>query len=103
MIEDSKPIVITGLVITEVLQGLTRDIGPIESFLRMWKMVEPAGLATYSEAAAIFRLARSKGVSLTTVDALIAAIALENGAALFTLDQDFSYIARITNLSLYTA
>ena len=64
-------------------------------------MLEPHGFQTYREAAAIFRLGRSKGVSLTTIDALIAAIALEHRASVFTLDEDFSQVARLTGLPLH--
>ncbi len=64
-------------------------------------MLEPRGFPTYREAAAIFRAARAKGISLTTIDSLIAAIALERRATVFTLDKDFSQIARISALSLY--
>jgi len=67
----------------------------------MWEMLEPSGFPTYREAAAIFRLARSKGISLTTIDTLIAAIAIEREASLFSLDKDFVRIARITPLRLY--
>jgi predicted nucleic acid-binding protein len=101
MIEESEPFALTGVVVAEVLQGLTRDVGPIEGFLAQWDMLEPQGFETYRSAAAIFRRARSQGVSLTTIDTLIAAIALEHGASVFTLDQDFSRIARITGLPLY--
>src|SRR6266852_8276975 len=45
--------------------------------------------------------AREKGISLSTIDALIAAIALEHGAGVFTVDKDFVRIARITNLPLH--
>ena len=101
MITESEPFALTGIVITEVLQGLTRDSGPIEQFLAQWDMLEPRGFATYREAAAIYRAARARGIALTTIDTLIAAIALEHGASVFTLDQDFSRIARITHLALY--
>lgn len=101
MIEESEPFALTGVVVTEVLQGLTRDAGPIEGFLAQWDMLEPRRFETYREAAAIYRAARARGVSLTTMDTLIASIALEHGASVFTLDQDFSRIARITGLGLY--
>jgi predicted nucleic acid-binding protein len=101
MIEESEPFGLTGVVVAEVLQGLTRDAGRIEQFLAQWDMLEPAGFATYRTAAAIYRAARGKGMSLTTIDTLIAAIALEHRATVFTLDQDFSRIALITHLALY--
>jgi predicted nucleic acid-binding protein len=102
MIERASPVVLTGVVITVVLQGLTRDAALIKGYLRKWDQLEPRGFSTYREAAAIFRLARSKGFSLTTIDVLIATIALENRAAVFTLDKDFSRIASITNLRLHS-
>ena len=101
MIDDSEPLALTGVVVTEVLQGLTRDAGRIERFLGEWDMLEPKGFETYRAAAAIYRVARGKGISLTTIDTLIAAIALEHGASVFTLDHDFSRIALITGLVLH--
>ena len=101
MIADAEPFALTGVVVTEILQGLTRDASRIEQYLSQWELLEPSGFRTYREAAAIFRLARAKGVSLTTIDALIAAIALEHGASVFTLDKDFSRIARLTGLPLH--
>jgi len=53
------------------------------------------------EAASIFRVARAKGVTLTTIDALIGAIAVEHGASVFTLNKNFSRIARITGLVVH--
>jgi len=101
IVEDSEPFALTGVVVAEILQGLTRDAGPIEQFLMQWDMLEPSGFETYRAAAAIYRKARAKGISLTTIDTLIAAVALEQKASLFTLDQDFSRIAQITSLVLY--
>ena len=101
MIEESEPFALTGVVVAEVLQGLTRDAGTIEQLLAQCDMLEPAGFQTYREAAAIYRTARSRGISLTTIDTLIAAIALEHGASVFTLDRDFSRIARMAAVNLY--
>jgi predicted nucleic acid-binding protein len=101
MIADSEPFALTGVVVTEVLKGLKRDVSRIEHYLSQWDMVEPIGSRTYLEAAAIFRSARAKGVAVTTLDTVIAAIALEHGATLFTLDKDFARIAGIVRLPLY--
>jgi predicted nucleic acid-binding protein len=101
MIEDSEPLALTGVVVAEVLQGLTRDAGAIERFLVQWDILEPKGFGTYQAAAAIYRSGREKGISLTTIDTLIAAIAVEHNASVFTLDHDFSRITSITGLMLY--
>ena len=101
MIEDAEPFALTGIVIAEVLQGLTRDARRIEQYLAQWEMLEPRGFETYREAAAIYRAARAKGITPTTISTVIAAIALEHKASVFTLDRDFSRIALITRLVLY--
>src|SRR5690242_2836841 len=102
MIDEVEPFALTGVIVTEILQGLRRDVRHIERYLSMWEMLEPSGFSTYREASAISRLARSKGISLTTIDTLIAAIALEHRASLFSLDKDFSRIARMTSLRLHS-
>jgi predicted nucleic acid-binding protein len=101
MIGDADPFALTGVVVAEILQGLTREVSRIENYLSQWEMLEPQGFQTYREAAAIFRLGRSRGVSLTTIDALIGAIALGHRASVFTLDKDFFRIARWTSLPLH--
>ena len=102
MIADAEPFALSGVIVSEILQGLRRDVDQIEHHLSQWEMLEPLGFSTYREAAAIFRVGRAKGFSLTTIDTLIAAIALDHRAALFTADQDFSRIARLTRLKLYS-
>jgi predicted nucleic acid-binding protein len=101
MISDAEPFALTGVIVTEILQGLARDAKRIELYLSQWDLLEPRGFDTYKEAAAIFRLGRAKGISLTTIDVLIAAIALEHRASVFTLDKDFFRIASLTGLWLY--
>ena len=102
MIADAEPFALSGVIVTEILQGLRRDVDQIARYLSLWDMLEPLGLSTYREAAAIFRLGRAKGFSLTTIETLIAAIALDHRAILFTVDQDCSRIARITGLQLHS-
>ncbi len=101
MISEAEPFALTGVVVAEILQGLTRDVSRIERYLSQWELLEPSGSPTYREAAAILRLARARGVSLTTIDALIAAIALQLRVTVFTRDKDFPRIARLTGLSLH--
>lgn len=101
LISAGEPVAITGAVVTEVLQGLTRDPDRIESFLSEFNLLEPAGFETYRLAASIFRKARAKGVSPSTIDTIIAAIALEHHTPIFTLDLDFSRLARLTPLEVY--
>jgi predicted nucleic acid-binding protein len=101
MVAESEPFALAGVVVTEVLQGLRREVRSIEHYLSQWDLLEPSGFRTYREAAVIFRSARARGIAFTTVDALIAAIALEHRATLFTLDRDFTRIAGIVSLPLY--
>jgi len=102
MIADAEPFALSGLVVAEILQGLTRDTARIEHYLAQWDMLEPVGFSTYRAAASIFRTARSKGLTLTTIDTVIAASALEHGATVFTLDRDFTGIARVFRLPLHS-
>lgn len=101
MIEEGEPLVLTGIVIAEVLQGLTRDAARIEHFLAQWDLIEPKGFETYRRAASVYREARAEGITLSTINTLIASIALDHRASVFTLDQDFTRIARLTKLELY--
>lgn len=101
MIEAAEPVVLTGIIVTEILQGLVRDVAPIERFLAQWDLVEPAGFRTYVRAADLYRQARSHALTLTTVDALVATLAIENRAQLFSVDKDFLRLARWVSLELY--
>jgi len=100
LVHSNAPLVLTGLVVTEVLQGLRRDVDPVTKLLARWPLIEPNGFATYEAAAAIFRKARAHGVTLATVDVLLAALALEYDAELFSLDGDFELLA-FTGLRVY--
>lgn len=101
LIEEGAPVALTGIVATEVLQGLRRDAKQIENYLSLFETLEARGFETYRNAASLFRLSRARGISLTTTDAIIAAVALENGATVFSLDRDFERMARIAGFELH--
>jgi predicted nucleic acid-binding protein len=95
-----------GPVIQELLQGLRDD--PASSILRrdilaIPRISDPVPLATFVEAAEIYRLGRQKGFTIrSSVDCLIAAIAIENNVPVWHRDRDYSAIARFTSLRAYT-
>ena len=93
LIRSGAPLVLAGVIVTEVLQGLKRDVAEVARLLAGWPLIEPGGFATYVAAAGIFRHARARGLTLSTVDVLRAALAIEYQAALFTLDKDFEHLA----------
>ena len=101
LISDGEPLALTGIVIAEVLPGLSRDVPQIEAFLSLFDLIEPHAPDTYIAAAALHRLARTRGIALSTVDALIAALAMEAKATLFSLDKGFARVASLTRLRLY--
>lgn len=101
LIAEDLPVAVTGIVVTEVLEGLRRDVDRIERLLSTRPLLEPQGFGTYRTAAQLFRLARSRGVTIATVDAVIAAIALENDSAVFSVDGDFKRLASLTPLRLH--
>lgn len=101
LIAASEPMALTGVIVTEVLQGLRWDVQRVERQLALWDLLEPQGFETYRNAAGLARVARSRGVMLTTIDALIATVALESGVILFTLDRDFRHIESFTGLRLH--
>lgn len=102
LIDAAEPIVLTGIVITEILQGLKRHVDQIEHLLSLFDRIEPSGFATFRDAAAIYRSARAKGVTLTTMDTLIAAIAREHRATVFTLDKDLIRVAGWIKLPVHS-
>lgn len=80
MIAKAEPFALAGVIVTEILQGLKRNVSRQEHYLSQWEMLEPRDFQRVEKRCEHFRAARSKGVAVTTNDVLIAAIALEHGA-----------------------
>jgi predicted nucleic acid-binding protein len=95
-----------GPIVQELLQGL-RD-NPASSILRrdilaLPRISDPVSLATFVEAAEIYRQGRQKGFTIrSSSDCLIAAIAIQNNVPVWHRDRDYSAIAKFTSLRTYT-
>ena len=95
-------IIATGIVLQEVLQGISnpRSFELVHELMKKFPMIIPSP-STHVRAAEIYKELGRKGSRLSTVDALIAALAIEHQLFLFTLDSDFEIISKRTSLKLF--
>jgi predicted nucleic acid-binding protein len=95
-------VVTTGLVLQELLQGFNGPKASAELLARFRDipLLSPTR-ETHIAAAALRNHCRRNGVQAGTVDALLAQLCIENELILLTTDNDFSYIARFSDLKLW--
>jgi len=96
-IAEVRPIVLSGLVLTETLQGM-RDAQRAERATRALSAFELApelARSDYEQAAAIYRACRARGTTpRSAIDCLIAQLCLRYGYELLSRDRDFDAIGR---------
>ena len=81
LIAADEDLCITGIILTEILQGIRDDKSNSETreYLLDYPVYDPTGAATCIEAANVYRRCLKKGKTVRrTIDCLIAAVALEN-------------------------
>jgi predicted nucleic acid-binding protein len=95
-------IVVTGLVLQEVLQGLegARARPDIISYFRYLTSASPT-FDDHIAAADLRNHCRTRGVQVHTVDAVLAALCIRRDLTLLSADQDFTHIARLTPLRVW--
>jgi hypothetical protein len=101
LIVNDEDLCVTGLILTEILQGIKDDKANNETreYLLEFPVYNPSGANTYVEAANVYRRCLRKGKTIrTTIDCLIAAVAIENALTLLHNDSDFDNIAQCTTL-----
>ncbi|OGO40023.1 MAG: pilus assembly protein [Chloroflexi bacterium RBG_16_57_8] len=106
LIDRDEDICITGIVLTEVLQGIREDndFERTREYLLAFPILDAKGAGTFISAAGICRDCRKAGVTVRkTVDCVIAAICLEHGLTLLHHDSDFDLIKECTGLVCYSA
>ena len=105
-IDAAVPLVIPGLVLTEILLGLRSEAEAtrIADLLSVYEPAPEPDRADYIEAAAIYRQCRGRGYTIrSTIDCLIAQICLSNGYPLLSKDRDFNAIAHCRPLKVVDA
>ncbi len=98
-----EPLAIGDLILTEVLQGFTRqrDFDRAAELLTSLEIVELAGLEVAMQAAINFRALRKLGVTVRkTVDTIIATRCIESGYDLLHNDRDFDPFVKHLGLRL---
>ena len=106
IIRQQIPFGITSVIYQEILQGAKteKEYNFLKEYLSTQRFFHPKDpLISYADAAEIFYSCRRKGVTIrSTVDCLIAQIAIEHELFLLHNDKDFTAMARIVGLKIYT-
>lgn len=101
LIETDEDLCITGIILTEILQGIKDDktSDEIKEYLLEFPLYDPTGIDTYIDAANLYRKCAKKGKAVRkTIDCIIAAIAIENDLIVFHNDADYGHIAECAGL-----
>ena len=102
LISQNEDICVCGVILTEVLQGISEDkdyaavSARFEAFIYL-----PMGQMTFKKAAEMYRTLRRKGITIqNAVDCMIAAVAVEHDIPLLHNDRDFIPIAQNCGLKV---
>jgi predicted nucleic acid-binding protein len=103
-LERGDPIVTTGLVLQELLQGFS---GPKSRELIIERFSALPLLAPdrddHIAAAALRNTCRRNGIQIGTIDALLAQLCIRYTLTLLTTDQDFIGVARLAPIKVWRA
>jgi len=102
LLDSEVPVALPGIVLQEVLSGIA-DRAQYQRVLGAIRESFPILLATEADhlrAAALVNAASSRGLAVSTPDALIAAQSLNHRAALFTTDTDFDALEPLVGLDV---
>ena len=102
-LEDDEPVLVPGLVLTEVLQGLSNEASATRVAELMSAFPSPPELepVDYRRAAALYRACRTRGTTLrSTIDCIIAQTCLKFDLPILARDRDYEAIALIAPLKI---
>ena len=103
-LEGGEPVVTTGLVLQELLQGFSgpRDRTRIIERFGALPIISPER-QDHIDAAELRNRCRRAGTQVGTIDAVLAQLCIRHDLTLLTTDNDFSGIATHTSLRIWKA
>lgn len=101
VIEQGQPIVLIGVILQELLQGIRRasDFQKVRDHLEAFQLLH-LDRDDFVEAAELRNRCASNGLNISTIDAQIAAACVRHDCALLTSDHDFDAVSRFCSLRL---
>ncbi|HOP27920.1 MAG TPA: PIN domain-containing protein [Spirochaetota bacterium] len=101
IIENNDEIVIIGIILQEILSGITdkKLFSEIETILNDFSYIDIMK-EDYIYAAELRNKCKQKGIIAGSYDFLIASVAIRNKLALVTYDKDFINISKYTELKI---
>lgn len=104
VLQTGEPVVTTGLVLQELLQGFSgpRDRSLVIERFSALPLISP-DRQDHIDAAALRNHCRRAGVQAGTIDAVLAQLCIRHGLTMLTTDKDFSGIAKHSSLRLWKA
>ena len=101
IIDNNDEIVVTGIILTEILSGISNPklFAEIKKILNDFSYLETVK-DDYIYAAELRNKCRQKGITAGSYDFLIASVAIRNKLILVTFDKDFINISKHTKLKI---
>ncbi len=101
-LQSGAPVVTTGLVLQELLQGFSgpKDQREIVDRFTALPLIAP-DRQDHIDAAALRNHCRRAGIQVGTIDAVLAQLCIRHGLTMLTTDKDFASIAKHTALRLW--
>ena len=102
LISDGEDLCTCGLIMTEVLQGISNDAEYRKTLTVLSELLYlPMERSMFIDASKIYRDLRKKGITIRkTIDCMIASICLKHGVQLLHNDRDFTFIADVLPLQV---
>lgn len=104
LIDERRPVALTDVIMTEILQGLRSDddVARVEQRLEPFSVLRLHDLDDFRRAAQLYRAARRGGTTIRrTLDCLIASVCVREDVPILHADVDFDRLAKHTDLRVH--